>query len=238
MKRMLIFGAVLFILGGIQLSLAGPIGQIKASSKDGDIICISGVVTAQFNDCMYIQDRDGIAGIRVRGILGTEGIEYGFDQIRVRTGSDGEKELQYIPATAMFGIYAGDQTPVYLANKCLGGGDFHYNKTNHQGQCGVFGCNGLNNIGLLITISGRVTACSGLYGSFFYIDDGSRRRDGSGNTGIKVSWADFPPGGPYIIPKVGWRVAVTGISTVTMINGKIQSMIRLRRQNDISFISW
>jgi len=81
--------------------------------------------------------------------------------------------------------------------------------------------NGANNVGLFVTIFGRVTAVesTGLYEGFFYIDDGTGLRDGSGYAGIKCRPAARYCN-PCDMPAVGSYVAVTGAMGVRQIEGK------------------
>jgi len=97
---------------------------------------------------------------------------------------------------------------------------------------GVFGGACANNIGLLIRTWGKVTHVDSA-GKYFYIDDGSGRIDGSGYTGLRVSCEDLAPGVTITPPGSGAMVAVTGISSTILIESKVQSNLRPRKQADI-----
>jgi len=85
--------------------------------------------------------------------------------------------------------------------------------------------------GLLIRSWGRVTYKSA-DGSYFYIDNGQGRYDGTGHTGIRVSVADAVS--PVaLLPSEGDYVAVTGpIGKVLDSNIQVP-VIRIREQSDI-----
>lgn len=78
---------------------------------------------------------------------------------------------------------------------------------------------GLNNVGLLVRLYGKVTARSGMdWNGYFYIDDGSGLDDGSGHIGLKcrVSGSEIDPGA---LPSVGSFAVVTGVMGVKTIDG-------------------
>jgi hypothetical protein len=114
--------------------------------------------------------------------------------------------------------------PLALKNRLLGGKPYGL-------QNGITGTIGLNNIGLLVKILGRVTA-SGTYPrlgiSWFYIDDGSGLEDGSGVTGVYVEGAFS-----IMPPEEGAFVAVTGISSCDLYNGNLVNVLLPRSQEDI-----
>ena len=82
---------------------------------------------------------------------------------------------------------------------------------------------GLNNIGLYVTVFGKVTRAewdlNDYWNSYFYVDDGSGLKDGTGNIGIRCrpAWVivQFPP-----VPSQDSRyVGVTGVMGIQQING-------------------
>ena len=90
---------------------------------------------------------------------------------------------------------------------------------------------GLNNIGLLVTVYGRVTAPPAW--TYFYLDDGSTNFDGSGFTGLKIMCGDLTK------PSEGAYVRVTGISSIQRPEGTSISIpvIRVRDQGDIEVVN-
>ena len=131
---------------------------------------------------------------------------------------DGERAIENATLTK-----TGSRTPlepIALTNKLVGGGRIGF-------KSGVTDGIGLNNIGLLVTVFGRVTAPPGW--TYFYIDDVSGCLDGSGFTGLKVICWDMDK------PAQGTYVRVTGISSCQRPEGAGVSIpvIRVRRQSDI-----
>ncbi len=96
---------------------------------------------------------------------------------------------------------AGSRTPlepVAMTTRAVGGSQFGY-------RPGITGGQGLNNVSLLVTVYGRVTAGGWTY---FYIDDGCGLYDGSGFTGLRIVTDSITP------PPSGSYVKVTGIVSV------------------------
>ncbi|HPP75344.1 MAG TPA: hypothetical protein PLU88_09500 [Armatimonadota bacterium] len=141
-----------------------------------------------------------------------------------------------LTATAL--VLAQSPEPLGITNKALGGSELN------EYTPGVHGGVGLNNIGLLVRTSGRVTYVD-TTNQFFYIDDGSALQDGSKKAdnnptiGIRVSYKDLAPGNMFNPPLVGQYVAITGISSTTQITLDDQSTriiptLRPRRQDDMT----
>lgn len=122
--------------------------------------------------------------------------------------------------------HADEITPLAMNNRAIGGGAVS------QYTPGVEGGTGLNNVGLLIRTWGRVTF-SDSSNKYFYIDDGTARNDGSGHIGVRVSYSDLATGNTITPPSENSYAMITCISSTIMINGKIQSNLRPRRQEDI-----
>ncbi|MDI6827881.1 MAG: hypothetical protein QME62_05280, partial [Armatimonadota bacterium] len=126
----------------------------------------------------------------------------------VKTNNSCEK---YIEATSV--VQTGSGTPlkpISMVIRNVGGGDWHFNPATGAGQRGIFGGFGLNNIGLLIAVTGRVTAVDTDY---FYVDDGSLASDNTNNTGIRVEAMGLS------VPAVGDTVYVEGISSCFVSSG-------------------
>ena len=174
----------------------------KAEEDDSRIELIGPIVSAIFPGYFYVEARDRSSGLRVEkadhGLAPGMGVDVAG---LMKTNSDGER---YIEADAVHADGSGSIDPLELINRSLGGGD-------HPGQQGALGASGLNNIGLLISTTGKVTYAET---GFFYVDDGSALDDGSGYIGIKVL-GTVPPPDP--LPEgwnpIGHQVIVTGISS-------------------------
>jgi len=179
----------------------------------------------------YVEASDKSAGIAVSKTL--HGVTVGdiVDIVgTVSTNSNGEK---YIQATSVSRTASGGLIePLVVINRGIGGDDWEYEPITGMGQCGVKNIGltgvedvpGLNNIGLLISTTGRVTYSGSGY---FYIDDGSGARDDSGYRGVKIhsSGLTSPPEDSY--------VRVTGISCCFKSGDVIYRLVRVRNQSDI-----
>ncbi len=163
------------------------------------------IVTANFSatdNCIYVQDADRCGGIRVAATGSTLSVG---DVVNV-SGTLATRKLSNHPserfvdkATITFLRSDDDPEPVSLTCSALGGGPAGL-------QPGVKGGVGLNNIGLLVKICGKVTYKAGAY---IYIDDGSNIENlyslSTKVTGVMVKC----PSTPNVI--VGDIVSVTGI---------------------------
>lgn len=132
-------------------------------------------------------------------------------------------------------VLATDVKPVAMSNKWIGGSDVPGNPVyTHGVQNGM----GVNNIGLLIKTWGKVTYCDPL-GKFFYIDDGSARKDGTKNgtqdvKGVRVSIDQLAPGNSIGMPASGALVTIVGvISTWQDSANKVWPNVRPRNQQDV-----
>lgn len=91
-------------------------------------------------------------------------------------------------------------------------------KLRAPGQAGINDASGLNNIGILVCTTGRVT---GVDGTDFWLDDGSGVIDDSGNYGIKVSTY-----GLATMPQRDQYVKVFGISSSMQSGGNTYRLIK------------
>jgi serine protease len=110
--------------------------------------------------------------------------------------------------------------PIGISTRAVGGG----RKALKQGVTNGVGA---NNISLLVSVWGRVTAVGWTY---FYLDDGAHQLDGSGLTGLKIITDKLAR------PQVGALVRVTGISSVEQPprSDVTIPVIRARTQSDIT----
>ena len=131
----------------------------------------------------YVQDIDRTAGIRVAAADPTIAVG---DKVDV-TGNITTRTLSGVPSERQISSAAitksGTYTAVPVAMKCasVGGGP--------AGPLvpGVVGGSGLNNMGLLVKIAGRVTW---KLNDAIWVDDGSKIADPSGRTGVLVKCPD------------------------------------------------
>ncbi|MHB9036708.1 MAG: hypothetical protein ACYC64_08575, partial [Armatimonadota bacterium] len=106
-------------------------------------------------------------------------------------------------------------SPLGVTNRCSGGGSYGMQGAVVDVAPDTMST-GINNIGILARMWGRVTYVSntGSDDDYFYVDDGYGLQDGSGYTGIKcrrASGASLPYNGDY--------VCISGVMGVQQING-------------------
>ena len=189
-------------------------------AANGNPVSITGaIITATGGNSFYIEADDRSSGISVQ--KNAHGLKAGMRaNITGTVETDGDQE-RYIAASTAIENGSGNLLPIALSNRDLGGSDLHSTVAG-GGQRGVLGGVGLNNVGLLVRIRGRVTY--GGYG-YFYIDDGAGLLDGSGHQGVLV--LGYMPLCSEMDP-VGWYVEVTGISSLSTVNGSVcRSVLRL-----------
>ncbi|MDO8632291.1 MAG: hypothetical protein Q7R41_17550, partial [Phycisphaerales bacterium] len=193
----------------------------------GQRVTLAGLpVSRAFAERLYIEDRSKFSGI---GAMPSIVAEPGRLATVTGTLAEVEGEIMLTSADVTLGEIGSAPFPIGMNSRALGGGDFFYDAVTGAGQRGITGAFGLNNIGLLVTICGRVTA-SGSYprGSWFYIDDGSGVDDG---TGVKGVYAAAPSS--VTPPTEGAFVVVTGVSSCQYYNDKLVNTLLIRTQEDI-----
>jgi hypothetical protein len=133
------------------------------------------VVTRVFPDFgyFYVSEPDRSMGIRVKSAACPDP----GDIITIATGTMGTDELERFIDNASYSIDGhGDQIrPLGMTNKSYGGGDFYYDPgPPATGQRGFWDGSGLNNLGSLVRVWGRVTEIDvRAVPLYFYVDDGS-----------------------------------------------------------------
>jgi len=199
------------------------VGEVKRHRATASVTMPYKSVSAVFDACFYLEDADGISGIKVVPTVMPPGIapnKVACVNGVVQSGSDGEC---YIAGSAKAGSWLPENVrPVGLSNTSLGGGDFFYEHGPPAfGQMGVFGGAGLNNIGLLVRTFGRVTANDA---TSFYIADGS-------NVSVKVVVPS-----EVSVPAADSYVAVTGVSSCEKPAAHILRLLRVSRSEDIQVL--
>ena len=204
----------------------GPPGSepsiVNARSKpNGSMVSIQGkIVTASFGSYFYVEEPNRTAGIKITNVASSPPVGTRVNVSGTINTVNGEREIS---ATSVTEIGSDNPPePVGLTNKNLGGGPAG------PYDPGVYRGLGPNNIGLLVTCWGKVKAVVGTY--YLYIDDGSKLQDGYGYEGIRVDISGLSGWSP---PAVGKYVRVTGISTTSMIYGKVQRRLKVRQISDI-----
>lgn len=191
--------------------------RLKQDNPDGVTVRMWGkVVVAVGNDggnFCYVEEPGRSSGMKIVGY--SEQIAEG-DKIEV-TGTletvNGERQIR---ATSVRTIVQQQKTPgpVALNGNALGG-------SSSPGCPGVADGIGMNNIGLLVTSWGFVRSVST---GRFYLDGA-----GSKDIGVACAGLTAPPMGKFVV--------VTGISSVEIKDGLPRSMIRARRQADITVLN-
>lgn len=204
------------------LAVCATIGEARSKLNDTFVSLAAKVVTAgtgNLGDCFYVEESDRSAGLMVYcGSSGDIQTSIG-DMVRIRGKIDyvgGELAI-----TSPRVIAAGTGTvprAVGMQTKAIGGALPLYGGETP----GI----GLSNTGLLVRVWGRVRSVGWNY---FYLDDGSGLRDGSGFEGLKVYTGTAPR------PQVGHLVSVTGISSVESPagSGVHVPVLRIRTASDI-----
>ena len=224
-------------IGADEFQSVGTIQDAKAAPNNTPVDLPSEIVSAAFSGFFYVEADNRSHGVRVDKAGHTLGLGKRARVAGViKTNSDGER---YVQAAAADEAGTGSVRPLGITNLALGGGDAGLqmgvwdwrpraipgsDPITYERQLGKV--EGLNNIGLLMTIWGQVSAVGA---DHFYVDDGSPIDDGNPNVkGIRVQ-------GTYS-GVVGDFVSVTGVSSCRMItgpNGPIPVALLRARPGDI-----
>lgn len=192
--------------------------------QDGTLIYLTGkVVTAAFADCFYVEETDRSAGIKVipNGLqIPAEGTSV---SLTGRLATDNGEA-----AVSLTTLHCDGSSPLprpvglLARTACMG--------PQADIRPGVApGC-GLEAIGLLVTIRGRITASNT---ESFYLDDNSGVTDPSGIAGIKARAQGLSPGRSIAPPATGNWYRVTGVLSVEKVGTTFRRVIRPRSQADI-----
>ena len=204
---------------------AQGIWAAKMRTANDEVWLSDKIVTAVFPDgSYYVEDPERICGIKVTG---SPAPSVG-DKVRIVGAlaiANGEAQVN---ATTCLIVGTGTIRPLGMPARSLGGG-------SALGlQQGITGASGLNNIGLLVKVYGRVTASgtdprAGI--AWFYVDDGSNVQDGTGITGVycEAQYGMAPPA-------VDYYVSAEGISGCEFYNDNLVNVLRIDSQDDIKTI--
>ena len=187
------------------------------SATDGQTVNLGGTeglaVTALFPDCIYIETLDRASGIQVVSASAFEG-----DRVSITgtlaTGPNGERR---IIASSLANVGAGALQPLGMTLRSLKCGGYGYDAASGAGQRGMTGGSGLNTVGLLVRIVGKVISANT---SNFTIDDGSIK--------VKVVVPDGVES-----PNIGSFVRVAGIASMEIVGSDLNPVLRVRRQDDL-----
>ena len=185
---------------------------------DGSVFALeNNNVSANFGHQFYISDPKRVSGLRIEETSPAEGVVVSVAGKLITIG--GERAL--VDVTVVVGSEAGVVAPLFMITRSLGGSDFGPH------TFGVTGATGVNTIGLLVAVTGRVTHVDE---EFCYIDDGSTLQDGSGFVGTKV---DLTKTGETVLSQ-GQFIKCIGISAIEPADGGARiRLIRPRRDADV-----
>ena len=197
------------------------LGDIRRSPTMAQVWLLGPIVTGIFPSWYYVETPDRSGGIAVTLHNPMPKIGDSVDVAGSVFTFQGERLIQ--PRWASI-ISSGNDVPepLFMQNRCLGGADFG------PFAPGVVGGIGLYDIGLLVTLAGRVTYVSPS-NDYFIIDDASTWifEAPMTTTPVKVMCQGFQP------PASGSFALVTGISGAAEDNGQIISVLRMRDQTDL-----
>ena len=208
-----------------------PVVSVAAAKaiEDGRIVKLAGVVVMCASpSATYVEETSRTAGIRVNC---SQALTLG-DAVTL-TGTlatvNGERVLSAQLVEVLLGT-ASNLKPIAMTTATLGGGRSGYQQAvteyrtlrTKQGTIRqAMPAGGASNVGILVTITGKVTAAGPDY---FYLDDGSACDDGSGLTGVRVIcpsyWGGISNPAP-VVPAIGACVVVTGVSSTYFDRGSI-----------------
>ncbi|MCX8053227.1 MAG: hypothetical protein N3B12_05415, partial [Armatimonadetes bacterium] len=128
--------------------------------------------------CIYIEEPDRTGGVRVvtNEDVGVGDVVDVYGTVDTLTISGQPAERQIRGTVNLVPVPRAPVKPVGMTCKAVGGGPTPYSR-------GVVGGAGLNNIGLLVKIVGRVTD---KISNYLWVDDGSGIQDTSDRIGVMV----------------------------------------------------
>ncbi len=178
---------------------------------DGTWTALSGkIVSAYFpsDGSAYIQDPDRAGGLRLGGSLpplsvGNRVDVSGTMETRYIGSVPSERQLRI--ETISVTTTGAPPVPLHMRTSHVGGGAIP------PYLPGVRDGRGVNSMGLLASVTGRVTA---VVGQYFYVDDGEAVPDVAGRAGVMVRW---PSGAPPVT--VGQMVTASGVVTGSIPTG-------------------
>lgn len=198
--------------GSTQPPIAPAIAQAKALPDEDFVILMDKVVSASFGDHFYICETrdDQVSGIRVDGDAPPEGSLVSLSAILDTV--NGERVLTVPSVQSESG--PGAPNPLFMLCRSVGGGRLNAHTD------GVTGGVGVNDIGLLVTIAGKVTSV----GSGFVMVS-----DDEWGAGIKVDCTTLTDP-----PEEDDFVFVIGIVGTEQSGATITPILTPRRDSDVT----
>ena len=213
--------------------------QAKLLGDGPDSVTLSGkVITFAAMDFFYVQEvNHPVSGPLIGGIR-VQKTAHGFaagSWVNVtgnmQTNANFERYIAATSVTSATGT--GSVVPWMLGNKAIGGSNWNYNSSTKAGQIGVASSIGLNNVGILVKVTGWVNYVDPS-GGFAYIDDGSGTQDGNklDPTGADVPGVRLVVTGGITMPKTTTYVTVTGVSSLQTVAGQPAKAIVLKASQE------
>ena len=206
--------------------------NIKKWEDGTEVTMVNGIVTHVVDsDSFYLEERDKrLFGIRVREA--NHGLDTG-DEVEVVVGTidaDSSNNERYIEATSVSETDPPTTViaPYGMTNICLGGQDYlpPGGSGTGYGQKGVVNSKGVNNVGLLVRIAGKVTDVD-TNNECFTISDGSGAVDSADNEGAKVSAVGLN------LPDLDDFVIATGVCSVEKVSDELYPIVIARDSDDL-----
>jgi len=190
-----------YVSAGYPAGALIPLAVAK-TRPNGATVSVQGMVTAVFDGYFYIESEDRASGIRVTktGYTATVGKKA---SVSGPIATDDATAERYIDGTSVSETAGTTLAPLAMTNKATGGGASGV-------QQGVAGAAGLNNIGLFVRTSGKVSNVSG---DTFTLDDGSG-----------VALTDMVQAGQHM-PSNGAYITVTGVNSCQIVGTDVQRLL-------------
>lgn len=190
-----------------------PVTSVPEAKRasDGTFATLGAEVVTSTENGVYIQEVGGPPiGIKLQTSLQLTPGQPAAVMGKLATAG-GERVLNAtmaVPLASDIGV-----SPLAVKTSDLGGAaygrqaavmEYRYVKENGKWVRKLLPALGLNNLGVLVRVAGRVTSVGPNY---FYLDDGARCDDGSGSLGVRVVCGSMGK------PAVGQTAIVTGVSS-------------------------
>ncbi|MBP6964286.1 MAG: family 10 glycosylhydrolase [Armatimonadetes bacterium] len=161
---------------GVTVAYAvSSIAEAKGLPNNTPVSIPTASVSSKFAAAFYMQDCSRASGIRVESAVGPAPNYTVQVSGRIRLVNACERALVFCKIVP--GVIGDTVEPLMMNHRWVGGSPFG------SYAPGMAGAAGLNNVGLLVSVAGKVTA---VLPDGFYLDDGSRLRDDTANSGVKI----------------------------------------------------
>lgn len=155
------------------------VGEAKLLADASDVTIDQALVTAVGDGFAYVSDMNRACGIRITGEAvppaGTVVEIFGL----MSTTAGGEREIEVLDIGS---LGTSEVRPLVYNSGVVGGGPLAFDSETGAGQRGVTGGAGVNSVGQLVSVTGRLLAISSDHQSI-WLDDGSGPAPG----GLRVS---------------------------------------------------